>query len=144
MTESTAQSVPLLDKAVARNARALRKANGLSQADLAHAVGLSRASISNVEAGRQGLSVALLGRIADALGVPPAALLGEAGDMSSTPMADLMARLKSAERHARRCTVRASVAEADAARAQAELLSERAARLVAETELADLREGEAL
>jgi transcriptional regulator with XRE-family HTH domain len=132
VTGTETQAVTRLEQAVARNIRALREANGISQTDLASAVGVTRSSISNIEAGRQNLGITLLGRIADALAVPPADLLKEAGTSPRSSIADLVARLKAAERHARRCDVRTAEAEAEAARARAELLTERALRVKAE------------
>lgn len=48
---------------------AARKAKNLTQAELATAVGLSRAQIANLEAGRSDLPMKTLSRFADALGV---------------------------------------------------------------------------
>jgi transcriptional regulator with XRE-family HTH domain len=49
--------------------RDLRKDRGLRQADLAQILGLSRSSVANIEAGRQGqISLTHLQQIADALG----------------------------------------------------------------------------
>lgn len=55
----------------------LRRARGtaISQRELADSVGLTRGSIANIEAGRQGLSAYLLIRVAEALGMSPAELL---------------------------------------------------------------------
>lgn len=52
-----------------------RKSVGLSQADVAASVGLTRTSISNIETGRQKMLVHTLLDIADALEVPAASLL---------------------------------------------------------------------
>jgi transcriptional regulator with XRE-family HTH domain len=69
--------------------RGARKQRGWSQADLAHAVNLTRSSIANLEAGRQRslIHVALL--IAQALGVPVDTLL------PSGPELDKLVRLQS-------------------------------------------------
>jgi transcriptional regulator with XRE-family HTH domain len=69
--------------------RRARKQRGWSQADLAHAVNLTRSSIANLEAGRQRslIHVALL--IAQALDVPVDALL------PSGPELDKLVRLQS-------------------------------------------------
>lgn len=53
----------------------LRLAKPLTQAQLAKAVGVTRASIANIEAGRQKLSVDRLCDLGHALGVTPDALL---------------------------------------------------------------------
>ena len=52
-----------------------RRARGHTQTDLAKAVGLSRASIANVEAGAQRTPVHVLIAIAQALGLDPADLI---------------------------------------------------------------------
>ena len=54
-----------------------RKALGFSQAELAQEVNLVRASINNIEQGRQCASIHMLYRIARALAVPVMALLPE-------------------------------------------------------------------
>ena len=51
---------------------------GITQAVLAKAVGLSRASIANIEAGRQAVEVALLYDIAAALSCAPGELAPKA------------------------------------------------------------------
>ncbi|MGW3608965.1 helix-turn-helix domain-containing protein [Micromonospora sp. NPDC005163] len=60
-----------------QNVRALREAAGLRQADLADLVGVSRASIANIEAGRQDTTVTVLLTLADALDTTAGTLLGE-------------------------------------------------------------------
>lgn len=55
--------------------RFARKAAGLSQSDLAGAVGLTRTSICNIEAGIQNVSIRRVASIAGALGLQPADLL---------------------------------------------------------------------
>jgi transcriptional regulator with XRE-family HTH domain len=65
--------------------RQARIAAGLRQGDVARRTGLSRPSITNIEANRQSnLPVATLVRLADALGVSASALLGEA-EMPAPP-----------------------------------------------------------
>ena len=48
---------------------ALRKSRGMSQADLATAVGLSQAHVSQLETGKQAPSPELLGKIAALFGI---------------------------------------------------------------------------
>jgi transcriptional regulator with XRE-family HTH domain len=61
--------------------RALRATSGLTQRAVAERTGLSRASIANVEAGRQNLRLRQLGALAAALGVQVDRLVvGECGD----------------------------------------------------------------
>jgi transcriptional regulator with XRE-family HTH domain len=55
--------------------RLARQAKGLSQAEVAPGVGLSRTSIANIERGRQRLSLHLLMEFARVLEVEPADLL---------------------------------------------------------------------
>lgn len=55
--------------------RRARKAKGLSQADIAPGVGLSRTSVANIERGRQRMSIHLLMDFARALDVEPCTLL---------------------------------------------------------------------
>jgi transcriptional regulator with XRE-family HTH domain len=71
--------------------RLLREAAGMTQQQLAELVGMMRTSVANVEAGRQNLPLDRLGRFADALGVPPAALVGDVGaDEASRTMAKVL------------------------------------------------------
>lgn len=55
--------------------RSYRRAAGMPQRDLADRVGLTRASIANIETGRQDTTVTRIIAIAQALGVGPADLL---------------------------------------------------------------------
>ena len=55
--------------------RELRSTKDLTQAALGRRVGLTRTSITNIEAGRQHISLGVLYRLADALGEPAGALL---------------------------------------------------------------------
>lgn len=59
---------------------------GLSQEALSEAARLSRTSVVNIEAGRQGASLATMYRLADALGCEPA-------DLLPTPVATDMPRI---------------------------------------------------
>lgn len=54
-----------------------RKSRGITQADLATAAGLTRPSITNIEAGTQRTPVHVLVAISQALDVPLLALLGD-------------------------------------------------------------------
>jgi transcriptional regulator with XRE-family HTH domain len=57
--------------------RQRRDACNMTQAFLAEAIGLSRASIANIERGEQSVTVPLLLRLSSILGVPAADLLRE-------------------------------------------------------------------
>lgn len=54
----------------AMRAAEIRKAKGLSQADLAHLVGVEQPTISRFERGSDNVTLGLVRRIADALEVP--------------------------------------------------------------------------
>lgn len=85
---------------VGRRVRALRTNRGLTQKQLAAAVGLSRVSITNIEAGRQGdIGVLLAGRLATVLGVALADLVG--GSPARFPWLELAQRVTAAEREHR-------------------------------------------
>jgi transcriptional regulator with XRE-family HTH domain len=55
-----------------------REALGMSQAELGGRIGLSRTSVTNIESGRQHVSLRQLIEIAQAIGRTPASLLPEA------------------------------------------------------------------
>ena len=54
----------------------IRKAQGMSQDELAHKVGVKQATISRIEKGVNNPSLAVAKRIAEALGVSPVELFG--------------------------------------------------------------------
>lgn len=56
-----------------------RRAQGLTQQELADACRIQRPSLSSLEAGRRNLTFVTLVRIADALGCKPSELLRDAG-----------------------------------------------------------------
>lgn len=58
-----------------KNVRALRDEADLSQEELAFRAGMKRTYLSDLERGTRNPTVRALGRLADALGVPPARLL---------------------------------------------------------------------
>ncbi|MCR5943611.1 helix-turn-helix transcriptional regulator [Ochrobactrum sp. XJ1] len=59
----------------AQNLKALRLAKGLSQEELAHRANIDRTYISSLERCIYGVSIDILGRLAEALDVEPAELL---------------------------------------------------------------------
>lgn len=69
--------------AVRRRVTALRKERGISQSQLADRVGVKRASISALEAGKQGISLMVLCRVAAELGCEPATLLPTQSELDS-------------------------------------------------------------
>jgi transcriptional regulator with XRE-family HTH domain len=64
-----------LVKAMAGNVRRVRKAAGLSQAELAHRAGISSRYLSSIERGVVSATVTVLGKIARALKVDPCELI---------------------------------------------------------------------
>jgi len=73
------------------NVRSIRVGAGLSQAVLAERIGFTRASVSNLEAGRQRIALHLFVQIAQALGVEPSRLLP---GLSSRPEPDVLEDLQ--------------------------------------------------
>jgi transcriptional regulator with XRE-family HTH domain len=86
-----------LHKAIGRRVRAGRERAGLTQEALGVLVGLGRTSITNIEKGRQGLTVSTLVSLASALGKTPADLL-PAPEAPTTPPVDSVADLTEDER----------------------------------------------
>ena len=60
--------------------RSLRQSRGLSQAALARRMGMKPSQLCKIELGHNGLSESSIRRVADALGVTIAELMGEAGE----------------------------------------------------------------
>lgn len=54
---------------------AARAKLGITQAQLSSGIGLTRSSVANIEAGKQRISVEVLAKIAQALGLEPATLI---------------------------------------------------------------------
>lgn len=87
--------------ALGQRVRALRRGCGWTQAQLGDAIGLSRTSVTNIEAGRQGdIPVTVLARLAAALGVRVGDLLD--GAPARLPWLELARRVTEAEREHRR------------------------------------------
>ncbi len=76
-SEAVKTTASAVSRRVGARARDRRNDLGLTQRELAAAVGLTRSSIANIEAGRQEFSVANIVAIADALRTTVGALLGE-------------------------------------------------------------------
>ncbi|WP_200956725.1 XRE family transcriptional regulator [Thermococcus barophilus] len=66
---------------LARNIRRLREEKGLSLTELAEKAGISKSTLSSLEAGKTNPTISTLWAIADALGVPFGALIGSEKDM---------------------------------------------------------------
>ena len=65
----------MLLKKIGKNIRHLRKSAGLSQIDLAVAVGIDRSYLSEIENGRRNFTIMLLQNLATVLEVPMEDLL---------------------------------------------------------------------
>jgi transcriptional regulator with XRE-family HTH domain len=63
------------EEVVGANVRRLRKARGLTQEQLAHEAGVAMRYVAGVERAEENPSLRFLVKIAEALGVEPAALL---------------------------------------------------------------------
>ncbi|WEJ08473.1 helix-turn-helix domain-containing protein [Sinorhizobium prairiense] len=68
-----------LKEVMAINLRRIRHGKHLTQEELAHLSGLSARHIGKIERADTSASVTVLGQIADALGVEPAALVTKSG-----------------------------------------------------------------
>ena len=64
-----------LQRVVGRNIRALRRARGLSQEELADELGVHRTYMGGLERGERNLTLRTLERLAARLGVDPVSLL---------------------------------------------------------------------
>lgn len=96
---AVAEDTDLL-REIGQRVRALRTDRGFTQRQLAASVGLSRASITNIEAGRQGdIGVLLASRLATVLGVALADLTGPSS--VRFPWLELARRVTAAEREHR-------------------------------------------
>lgn len=110
------------------NVRVLREVNGLRQADLAALVGVSRASITNIEAGRQDTTVSVLVALAIALDTTAGALLGD-DTAQPTVQATILARVSDQQRRIAKTFTEALVLmermgqDADEMRARMEVLA---------------------
>ena len=72
------KKIPFSLKTFGRNVRKLRRAAGFTQEDFAHASGIDRSYFGGVERGDRNPALEMILRIADGLGVHPAALFEEA------------------------------------------------------------------
>ncbi len=79
---------------IGHHIRAVREQRGATQQDLADAAGLTRTSITNVEASRQRTPIHVLLAIAQALDVPLTALLGEQLPPLAAPLPAPAVRLR--------------------------------------------------
>ena len=77
MTDLAAANLAIRDlyAAIGTRLRTAREQRGVTQADLANALGLTRASVTNIEAGNQRIQVHTLVAAAQALGITTADLV---------------------------------------------------------------------
>lgn len=75
MTERAGETT--IDVQVGERLRAARLRAVLTQGDLALALGVDRSTVAKWESGERAMTVVALTRVADVLGIPPAALLEE-------------------------------------------------------------------
>jgi transcriptional regulator with XRE-family HTH domain len=68
---------------VGRNVKRLRQAKKLTQEALAHAAEIDTRYVGGIERGEENPSVAVLGRLAEALGVHPSALLADPSEQAA-------------------------------------------------------------
>jgi transcriptional regulator with XRE-family HTH domain len=73
-------------KHIGMTLRGAREALSMTQGELAHVVGLSRTSLTNIELGRQRILVDQLAELANALHIPVSSLIPE---RSTAPIRDL-------------------------------------------------------
>lgn len=76
-----------VDALIAKRIRDLRKARGYTLEDLAESSGVSRSTISMIERKESSPTAALLGRLADALGVTLATLFSDEPQTTQDPLA---------------------------------------------------------
>ena len=69
-------------KAFGENVRRLRQLRGISQEELAYAVGTTAAALSRVENGRANFTVRTLIKVAVALGADPVGMLTDRGEFT--------------------------------------------------------------
>ena len=71
-----------ISQQIGENVRTMRRLRGLNQTELADLTGVAQSTISLFESGKSSTTVDIFTRIAEALNVPPSALLPD-GDLSA-------------------------------------------------------------
>lgn len=71
-----------ISKAFGANVRRLRQLRGITQEDLAYAVGTTAAALSRVENGRANFTVRTLAKVAAALDADPVGMLTDRGEFT--------------------------------------------------------------
>lgn len=72
------------ERIVAGNVRRLRKERGLTQEALAHEAGIAMRHIGAIERAQTSATVAMLGKLAEVLGVHPTDLLVQPGPLAGS------------------------------------------------------------
>ena len=72
-----AKQKPGLTQLVGRNVRRLRESAGLTQTDLAREAGIEQGTLSAIETGTRGVSMLMVARLAETLGVKAVVLFRE-------------------------------------------------------------------
>lgn len=88
MSDVAAQGIDAFYEAFGARVRSLREARAITQAILGQAVGLTRSSVANLEAGRQRIPLHIVCDVADVLGVAPGELLPRASNPFNTDVLD--------------------------------------------------------
>ncbi len=87
----------MLRQALGRRIKEIRGSKGLSQDAVAKAAGMARVSITNIEAGNQGISVESLYAISRALAIEPAHLLPSLSEFEASDVSIREAAARSSE-----------------------------------------------
>lgn len=83
----TLATMAATDTALGARVRTLRERAGVKSQELAQAVGIDPSAMSNIESGKRAVKTDELGRIAQALGVSPLAILDESSLLAKLPLA---------------------------------------------------------
>lgn len=84
MDDKTSEDEEKLHAALGKKIRELRQSSGLTQAELADRIAISRTSLTNVELGRQRVLVDQLYKMADVLNTRPQDLLPQPSEIIGT------------------------------------------------------------
>lgn len=77
-----------IERALGARLRSLREQQGLSQAELARRAKISQSNVGRIEEGERSCTVGSLARLAAGLGVEPAALLSDLGEIPKPARAE--------------------------------------------------------
>jgi transcriptional regulator with XRE-family HTH domain len=94
-----AKVVEQADLAVGARIRSRRRILGMSQTQLAEQIGVTFQQVEKYEKGSNRVGSSRLHQIADALGVPPAALFGEGDQQEMTAYASSVGEIEDLDGH---------------------------------------------